>query len=230
MADRGVTETHKNQGNSKPEKIFAHNCPPGRFSRAFLKAFFSLTRLEALVNTFARPKKTPKYEFVGLPPLKTCQNRLYSPGIRLLSLFFRTQKKEVAVKRLFKTPVGHFVAGRGRALSRISQKPGYKDRIPDSNRLFRKRRKNRRGQGLVEYLILIALMGVATIGIIRTLNQTVKSRFANAIYALQGRKQKAKTHTLKKEEYQRSDLSNFMTGAASGDESKGKKKKRPKRD
>ena len=57
-------------------------------------------------------------------------------------------------------------------------------------------------------------MGVAAIAIIRSLNQTVKSRFANVIYALQGKNQKAKTHTLKKEEYQRSDLSNFMSGAA----------------
>jgi len=93
-----------------------------------------------------------------------------------------------------------------------------------------KRRKtnfflNKRGQGLIEYLILIALMGVATIGIIRTLNQTVKSRFANAIYALQGRNQKAKTHIMKKEEYQRSDLSNFMSGSASKD----KKKERTRR-
>ena len=80
--------------------------------------------------------------------------------------------------------------------------------------------KNKKGQGLIEYLILVALMSVATIGILRTLNQTIKSRFANAIYALQGRNQKAKTHTLKKQEYQRSDLSNFMSGAASSDNKK----------
>ena len=84
----------------------------------------------------------------------------------------------------------------------------------------------RSGQGLIEYLILVALMGVATIGVIRTLNQTVKSRFANAIYALQGKKQKAKTHQLKKEDYQRSDLSNFMSGAASSDDKKRGRKKR----
>ncbi|MDE0091720.1 MAG: hypothetical protein OXN83_00350 [Oligoflexia bacterium] len=83
-----------------------------------------------------------------------------------------------------------------------------------------------RGQGLVEYLILVALMGVATIGIMRTLNQTVKSRFANAIYALQGRNQKAKTHSMKKEEYQRSDLSNFMSGSASTDKKERKNKRR----
>ena len=84
---------------------------------------------------------------------------------------------------------------------------------------------NKRGQGLIEYLILIALMGVATIGIIRTLNQTVKSRFANAIYALQGRNQKAKTHVMKKAEYQRSDLSNFMSGSASADSKKSERKR-----
>ena len=84
-------------------------------------------------------------------------------------------------------------------------------------------RRGSRGQGLIEYLILVALMAVATIGIIRTLNQTVKSRFANSIYALQGRNQKAKTYNLRKEEFQRSDLSNFMTGAASSDKNKSKK-------
>ena len=86
------------------------------------------------------------------------------------------------------------------------------------NRKWRRKAKKRsKGQSLVEYLILVALMGVATIGIVRTLNQTLKSRFANAIYALQGRNQKAKTHNMRKEEYQRSDLSNFMSGAASTD-------------
>lgn len=82
------------------------------------------------------------------------------------------------------------------------------------------KRTNQSGQGLIEYLILVALMSVASIGILRTLNQTVKSRFANAIYALQGRNQKAKTHNLRKKEYQRSDLSNFMSGAASSDNKK----------
>ena len=84
---------------------------------------------------------------------------------------------------------------------------------------------NKKGQGLIEYLILIALMGVATIAIVRTLNQTVKSRFANAIYALQGRNQKVKTHSMKKEEYQRSDLSNFMSGSASSEKKSKPRKK-----
>lgn len=75
--------------------------------------------------------------------------------------------------------------------------------------------QKRRGQGLIEYLILVALMGVATIGIIRVLNQTIKSRFASAVYALQGKPKKVKTDSVKEQDYKKSDLSNFMNGAAS---------------
>ena len=124
------------------------------------------------------------------------------------------------MKAMFKKVPTYFPGHRGKSPRRISQKINYWNRPPGLNHPSRGYHKKHRGQGLVEYLILIALMGVATIGIIRSLNQTIKSRFANAIYALQGRKQKAKTHSLKKQEYQRSDLSNFMTGAASSDETK----------
>lgn len=82
--------------------------------------------------------------------------------------------------------------------------------------------KKKRGQGLIEYLILVALMAVATIGIVRVLNQTVKSRFANAIHALQGTSKKAKTDSVKSSDYQKSDLSDFMNGAASEPKTKRK--------
>ena len=129
------------------------------------------------------------------------------------------------MKTMFTKIPTYFPGQRGKTPRQISKKINYWNKPPGLNHPSRGHYKKHRGQGLVEYLILIALMGVATIGIIRSLNQTIKSRFANAIYALQGRKQKAKTHALKKSEYQRSDLSNFMTGAASSDETK-----RPKRD
>ena len=75
--------------------------------------------------------------------------------------------------------------------------------------------KRQKGQGLIEYLILVALMGVATIGVIRVLNQTIKARFASAVYALQGKPKKVKVDSLKAQDYQKSDLSDFMNGAAS---------------
>ena len=85
--------------------------------------------------------------------------------------------------------------------------------------------KKKKGQGLIEYLILVSLMAVAAIGIIRVLNQTVKSRFANAIHALQGSTKKVKTESIKESDYQKSDLSNFMNGAASSNRSKSKSRR-----
>lgn len=83
--------------------------------------------------------------------------------------------------------------------------------------------KKRKGQGLIEYLILVALMAVATIGVVRVLNQTVKSRFANAVHALQGTSKKVRTKPLRETDTQKSDLSDFMNGASSSAK-KGKKK------
>ena len=83
--------------------------------------------------------------------------------------------------------------------------------------------KFKKGQSLIEYLILVALMAVSSIAIVRVLNQTVKSRFANAIHALQGTNKKAKTESIKQTDYQKSDLSDFMNGAASNSKSRKKK-------
>ena len=77
------------------------------------------------------------------------------------------------------------------------------------------KKRKQKGQGLIEYLILVALMGVASIGVIRALNQTIKARFASAVYALQGKPKKVKTESLREQDYKKSDLSDFMNGAAS---------------
>lgn len=74
---------------------------------------------------------------------------------------------------------------------------------------------NARGQGLIEYLIIVALMSVATIGIVRVLNQTVKAKFASSIYALQGHQKRATSPSLSEEELRKTDFSDFMNGAAS---------------
>ena len=103
--------------------------------------------------------------------------------------------------------------------------------MTQSNKQLKKQVKNRfkkRGQGLIEYLILVALMAVAAIGIIRTLNQTVKARFANAIHALQGSDKKVKTESVKSSDHRKSDLSNFMNGAARSSKSKSKSKAQPR--
>lgn len=86
--------------------------------------------------------------------------------------------------------------------------------------------KRNRGQGLIEYLILVALMAVATIGVVRTLNHTVKAKFANAIYALQGSSKRVKSESVTSTQYKKTDLSNFVNGASNKTSKKKKKKKR----
>lgn len=77
---------------------------------------------------------------------------------------------------------------------------------------------NERGQGLVEYLILVALMGVAAIVVVRSLNQTLNAKFTQVIYALRGKQNRVKLESVHKDLYKKKDLSNFMNGAAPRDD------------
>jgi pilus assembly protein Flp/PilA len=75
--------------------------------------------------------------------------------------------------------------------------------------------KNQKGQGLIEYLIIVALMGVATIAIVRVMGQTVSSRFATITYALQGVKRSAQAEQVEDGQYKKKDLGNFFDGVGS---------------
>ena len=46
--------------------------------------------------------------------------------------------------------------------------------------------KNQRGQGLIEYIVLVALLAVATIGITRVLGQVIKKKYTEISYAIAG--------------------------------------------
>lgn len=72
---------------------------------------------------------------------------------------------------------------------------------------------NQRGQGLVEYLIIVALMGVATIGIIRVMGEAVSKRFATITENLQGNEVTYKAR-IDKSSYKKRNLGNFMEGSA----------------
>lgn len=74
---------------------------------------------------------------------------------------------------------------------------------------------NERGQGLIEYLILVALMAVATIGIVRVLNKNVNAQFANIICGLQGRqcRNKASLEKVEDSALKKRDLSDFLNGS-----------------
>lgn len=77
--------------------------------------------------------------------------------------------------------------------------------------------KNQRGQGLIEYLIIVALVAVATIGVVRVLGQAVSSRFNTITYALQGKKKITKIENLNDRQLEKRDLGDFMNGVAAQD-------------
>ncbi len=76
--------------------------------------------------------------------------------------------------------------------------------------------KNERGQGLIEYLIIVALMGVAAIAIVRVLGQTVNSRFASISYALRGEKKSVQAEKIDESYYKIKDLGDFFNGVGNG--------------
>lgn len=75
---------------------------------------------------------------------------------------------------------------------------------------------NSRGQSLIEYVILVALVGVATMGMVRTLQSQVKSNMGGVINALRGHTEAPKKSAVDLEKAgKRLDFGNFMEGAAS---------------
>lgn len=79
--------------------------------------------------------------------------------------------------------------------------------------------QNQKGQTLVEYLILVALMAVASIGVMRVLNSSVNGKFVQIIDAVQGQGRKTRIEFDRPDEstYKKRDMSDFMNGAANRD-------------
>lgn len=76
-----------------------------------------------------------------------------------------------------------------------------------------KYKKSESGQGLVEYLIIVALMAIASIGIMKIMGQNVQAQFAEITHALRGEKKRARGEDVNKNSYRQKDLSDFFEGA-----------------
>ncbi len=80
------------------------------------------------------------------------------------------------------------------------------------------RLKNNKGQSLLEYLILTAFMGVASMGVISILNSTVSAKFAQVINSIKGKESNnVKMEPMSKSYYKRKDLGDFMKNSTSKD-------------
>ncbi len=89
--------------------------------------------------------------------------------------------------------------------------------MPSTRRQKNNKPHRQSGQGLIEYLIVVALMAIATIAIVTKLNKSVQVQFANVIYKIQGSSQRAVHEHVQDSDVSKKDFSNFMNdGATSG--------------
>jgi pilus assembly protein Flp/PilA len=73
-----------------------------------------------------------------------------------------------------------------------------------------------RGQGLIEYIILVALIAVATIGMVRVLQTHITAQMANIVYAIHGQPSGKKSgDAISEDMLRKKDFSDFMNGAVS---------------
>ena len=77
--------------------------------------------------------------------------------------------------------------------------------------------KNSRGQTLVEYLIIVAIVAVGTLGIMRVISHNLSARFATVAAALSGHEKKYQGSKIHAHHHSKKDLSNFMRGVGNGD-------------
>jgi len=54
------------------------------------------------------------------------------------------------------------------------------------NRKYRKSSRNRKGQGLTEYIIVVALVAIAAIGIVNIFGNQLRNQFSTIITAMSG--------------------------------------------
>jgi pilus assembly protein Flp/PilA len=78
--------------------------------------------------------------------------------------------------------------------------------------------KNQKGQGLVEYLIIVSIMAIGTMAILRVMNQTVQAKFARITQTLQGNDSSVsiRVESLQESDFKKRDMSDFFHGASSG--------------
>ncbi len=74
--------------------------------------------------------------------------------------------------------------------------------------------RNQKGQSLIEYVILVALVAVATMGMVRMLQSSVRVNLANVVHALQGKKKEESHERIEASDIKKADFSDFMNGAA----------------
>ena len=80
--------------------------------------------------------------------------------------------------------------------------------------------KNKKGQGLIEYLMLVALIAVATIGVVKVVGNNLSKKYENINRALGADGQELKSENASDGALAQKDLSNFLDGAKTANSKK----------
>lgn len=84
--------------------------------------------------------------------------------------------------------------------------------------------KNQRGQTLIEYLIIVALVGVGSIALMRAVSQNINTRFADVVYALGGKVDgNREAAEVTSNAYRKRDLKDFVNGSVADKSNKNDK-------
>ena len=79
--------------------------------------------------------------------------------------------------------------------------------------------KNQSGQSLVEYLVIVGLIGVGSIVIMRSVGQSINVRFSQVAEALGTRVEgQQQSDTITESMYRKRDLKDFFTGSVGRDQ------------
>jgi len=89
--------------------------------------------------------------------------------------------------------------------------------------MLKKQIKSNKGQGLVEYLIIVAIVAVGSIAVIKAVGGNINVQFANVVQALDGKShKKIDSYEATKSMYEKKDFSNFFEGAVNSKDDKKK--------
>ncbi len=74
--------------------------------------------------------------------------------------------------------------------------------------------KNNKGQGLIEYMILLALISVSAIAVVSLTGKNIKTQYANIANAIGGKGEKIQVDQVDADTYQARGMDDFMDSSA----------------
>jgi hypothetical protein len=79
---------------------------------------------------------------------------------------------------------------------------------------------SQKGQSLVEYLIIVAIVGIGSIALMRAIGQNLNARFADVVYSLGGNVEgNRKAADVSTHMYRKRDLKDFAQGTVTNSDS-----------